>query len=150
MRALIASLEVKSDDPVCASAPEAIDLAVLKLIAEDPAVAAARGGPRAPAVGGLRAARLPQGRRRCTMRAWSAACTIISREGGHVPHEWFAAEVTRLDNVNGDIEALADRLAGIRSWAYIAHRSDWLADPPKWAERTREVESRLSDALHGR
>jgi ATP-dependent RNA helicase SUPV3L1/SUV3 len=71
-------------------------------------------------------------------------------EGGHIPHEWFAAEVSRLDNVNGDIEALADRLAGIRSWAYIAHRADWLADPAKWAERTREVEARLSDALHER
>src|SRR3954447_18241722 len=52
--------------------------------------------------------------------------------------------------MSGDIEALADRLAGIRSWAYIAHRSDWLADPAKWAERTREVEARLSDALHER
>ncbi len=71
-------------------------------------------------------------------------------EGGHVPHEWFAAEVTRLDNVQGDIEALADRLAGIRSWAYIAQRSDWLADPQRWAERTRQVEARLSDALHER
>jgi ATP-dependent RNA helicase SUPV3L1/SUV3 len=71
-------------------------------------------------------------------------------EGGHVPHEWFAAEVARLDNVSGDIEALADRLAGIRSWAYIAHRRDWLKEPAKWAERTREVEARLSDALHER
>src|SRR5258707_14047486 len=71
-------------------------------------------------------------------------------EGGHIPHEWFAAEVTRLDNVAGDIEALADRLAGIRSWAYIAHRADWLQDPAKWAERAREVEARLSDALHER
>jgi ATP-dependent RNA helicase SUPV3L1/SUV3 len=71
-------------------------------------------------------------------------------EGGHIPHEWFAAEVARLDNVAGDIEALADRLAGVRSWAYIAQRSDWLADPAKWAERTRAVEARLSDALHER
>jgi ATP-dependent RNA helicase SUPV3L1/SUV3 len=71
-------------------------------------------------------------------------------EGGHIPHEWFAAEVARLDNMNGDIEALADRLAGIRSWAYIAHRADWLKEPVKWAERTREVEARLSDALHER
>ncbi len=55
-----------------------------------------------------------------------------------------------LDNMSGDIEALADRLAGIRSWAYIAHRSDWLKEPAKWAERTREVEARLSDALHER
>jgi ATP-dependent RNA helicase SUPV3L1/SUV3 len=71
-------------------------------------------------------------------------------EGGHIPHEWFAAEVARLDNMSGDIEALADRLAGIRSWAYISHRADWLKEPAKWAERTREVESRLSDALHER
>jgi ATP-dependent RNA helicase SUPV3L1/SUV3 len=52
--------------------------------------------------------------------------------------------------MSGDIEALADRLAGIRSWAYIAQRSDWLADPQRWAERTRQVEARLSDALHER
>ena len=71
-------------------------------------------------------------------------------EGGHIPHEWFAAEVARLDNMNGDIEALADRLAGICSWAYIAHRSDWLKEPAKWADRTRGVEARLSDALHER
>jgi ATP-dependent RNA helicase SUPV3L1/SUV3 len=69
-------------------------------------------------------------------------------DGGHIPHEWFAAEVARLDNVSGDIEILADRLAGIRSWAYIAHRSDWLQEPTGWADRTREVEARLSDALH--
>src|SRR3712207_4341740 len=43
VRALIRSLEAKSDDPVLRPAPEAIDLAVLKLIAEDPAIAAKRG-----------------------------------------------------------------------------------------------------------
>src|SRR3546814_18826259 len=58
-------------------------------------------------------------------------------EGGHVPHEWFAAEVARLDNVSGDIEALADRLAGVRSWAYIAHRADWLAAPNKRSAERR-------------
>src|SRR5215207_10693976 len=39
VRSLIASLEVRSDDEWLKSAPEAIDLAVLKLVAEDPAVA---------------------------------------------------------------------------------------------------------------
>ncbi len=40
---LIASLEAKSDDPLLRPAPLAIDLAVLKLLAEDPAIAARRG-----------------------------------------------------------------------------------------------------------
>ena len=42
-RSFIASLERPSGDPLLRSAPVAIDLSVLKLIAEDPAVAARRG-----------------------------------------------------------------------------------------------------------
>jgi ATP-dependent RNA helicase SUPV3L1/SUV3 len=149
VRALIASLERKPDDPLLRPAPEAIDLAVLKLIAEDPAIAARRGvqARRLWAVCGLPDFRKvgPMHHSRMVRRLFS-----YIEEGGHVPHEWFAAEVARLDNVSGDIEALADRLAGIRSWAYIAHRADWLREPVKWADRTREVEARLSDALHER
>jgi ATP-dependent RNA helicase SUPV3L1/SUV3 len=146
---LIASLETRSDDPLLRSAPIAMDLAVLKLIAEDPTISAQRGGRvrKLWAVCGL-----PDFRKVGPMHHARMVRRLISYigEGGHIPHEWFAAEVTRLDNVAGDIEALADRLAGIRSWAYIAQRPDWLADPAKWAERTRAVEGRLSDALHQR
>lgn len=149
VKALIRSLEAKSDDPILRPAPEAIDLAVLKIVAEDPALAARKAAQarRLWAVCGLPDFRKvgPMHHARMVRRLFS-----YIGEGGHVPHEWFAAEVARLDNVNGDIEALADRLAGIRSWAYIAHRADWLQDPAKWAERTREVEARLSDALHER
>jgi ATP-dependent RNA helicase SUPV3L1/SUV3 len=147
VRALIASLEAKSDDPLLRQAPEAIDLAVLKAIAEDPAVAARRG---AAARRLWAACGLPDFRKVGPMHHARMVRRVFSYigDGGHIPHEWFAAEVARLDNMSGDIEVLADRLAGIRSWAYIAHRSDWLAEPAKWAERTREVESRLSDALH--
>ena len=146
---LVRSLEAKSDDPLLRPAPEAIDLAVLKLVAEDPAIAARRReqARRLWAVCGLPDFRKvgPMHHARMVRRLFS-----YIGEGGHIPHEWFAAEVARLDNVSGDIEALADRLAGIRSWAYIAHRADWLKDPAKWAERTRAVEARLSDALHER
>jgi ATP-dependent RNA helicase SUPV3L1/SUV3 len=149
VRSLIASLEQKPDDPMLRPAPEAIDLAVLKQIAEDPAIFARKGvqARRLWAVCGLPDFRKvgPMHHSRMVRRLFS-----YIGEGGHVPHEWFAAEVARLDNMSGDIEALADRLAGIRSWAYIAHRADWLKEPAKWAQRTREVEARLSDALHER
>ncbi|MEO7564931.1 MAG: helicase-related protein, partial [Sphingomicrobium sp.] len=149
IRSLIMSLETKSGDPLLRAAPEAIDLTVLKLLAEDPAIAARQEvqARRLWAVCGL-----PDFRKVGAMHHARMVRRVFSYvgEGGHIPHEWFAAEVARLDNVAGDIEALADRLAGVRSWAYIAQRSDWLADPAKWAERTRGVEARLSDALHER
>jgi len=149
VKALIRSLEAKSDDPLLRPAPEAIDLAVLKQLAEDPAIASRR-GPQARRLWAV--CGLPDFRKVGPMHHARMVRRLFSyiEEGGHVPHEWFAAEVARLDNMSGDIEALADRLAGIRSWAYIAHRSDWLKEPAKWAERTREVEGRLSDALHER
>ncbi|MCL6679082.1 DEAD/DEAH box helicase [Sphingomonas sp. RG327] len=147
VRALTASLERPSDDPVLRPAPESIDLAVLKLVSEDPAIAAKRG---ASARRLWAACGLPDFRKVGPMHHARMVRRVFSYigDGGHIPHEWFAAEVARLENVSGDIEVLADRLAGIRSWAYIAHRSDWLQDPAKWADRTREVEARLSDALH--
>ena len=150
---LISSLERRPNHSVIRAAPEAIDLAVLKRLGEDDEV-------RRLAAPGERALR----------RLW-AACglpdfrktgpehhsRLVSRIFGHlstgdgrVPQHWFAEQVARLDNAGGDIEQIADRLAGVRTWAYIAQRPDWLLDPAGMAERTREVEARLSDALHQR
>ncbi|MEO5640532.1 MAG: helicase, partial [Sphingomicrobium sp.] len=147
VRTLIASLEEPSGDPLLRSAPVAIDLTVLKSIAEDPAIMV-RKGRQARAL--WAACGLPDFRKVGPMHHARMVRRIYSYvgEGGHIPHEWFAAEVTRLDNVAGDIEAIADRLAGVRSWAYIAQRADWLKDPARWAARTQAVEERLSDALH--
>ena len=65
-----------------------------------------------------------------------------------LPTDWVAAQVARLDRTDGDIHTLMDRIAGVRVWTYIAHRGAWLADALHWQERTRQLEDRLSDALH--
>ena len=42
------------------------------------------------------------------------------------------------------------RIAQIRTWTFVANRPDWLSDPEHWQGITREVENKLSDALHER
>ncbi|KQN92399.1 helicase [Sphingomonas sp. Leaf231] len=144
--ALVASLAERPDDERLRAAPEALDLKILKRLAEEP-------GVRDRARGNV-------------ARLW-AACGIpdFAKLGldpharfvgrvfgylaqGHIPHQWFADEVARLDRTEGDVETIAGRIAAIRSWAYIAQRPDWLADPQTWAARTLAIEERLSDALH--
>jgi len=66
----------------------------------------------------------------------------------HLPTDWIADHVARLDRIDGGIETLVSRIAGIRIWTYVAHRADWLEDADHWQARTREVEDSLSDALH--
>ena len=146
--ALIADLERKPDSDVLRAAPQAIDLAVLKRLAEEPGV---RDRVRSPQmVARLWAAcGLPDFRKSgIDPHARFVARVFNYLAEGPIPHQWFADEIARLDTVAGDVETLSGRIASVRSWAYIANRKDWLADPAHWANRTREVEERLSDALH--
>ena len=74
----------------------------------------------------------------------------VMSPAGVLPTDWVAEHVTRLDRTDGDIDTLAARIAHIRTWTYVSHRGDWLADARHWQERTRAVEDGLSDALHER
>lgn len=46
------------------------------------------------------------------------------------------------------MDTLSARIAHIRTWTYISHRSAWFDDAKYWQELTRDIEDRLSDALH--
>src|SRR5438270_864906 len=67
-----------------------------------------------------------------------------------IPDAWFAAQVDQADRTDGDIDTLSGRIAQIRTWTFVANRPDWLADPEHWQGISREVENKLSDALHER
>jgi ATP-dependent RNA helicase SUPV3L1/SUV3 len=69
---------------------------------------------------------------------------------GSIPDAWFGAQVDQADRVDGDIDTLSSRIAQIRTWTFVANRPDWLADPEHWQGIAREVENKLSDALHER
>lgn len=67
---------------------------------------------------------------------------------GHLPMDWALSSLERLDRVDGDIDSITQRIAHVRSWAYIAHRGEWLADAKGLQDKARFIEDRLSDALH--
>ena len=52
--------------------------------------------------------------------------------------------------MSGDIDTLSNRIKQIRTWTFVANRKNWLEDPAHWREKTRDIEDRLSDALHER
>ncbi|HUH78223.1 MAG TPA: helicase-related protein, partial [Devosia sp.] len=69
---------------------------------------------------------------------------------GKVNEDWIAEQVRFCDNASGDIDTLSNRIKQIRTWTFVANRKNWLADPSHWREKTRDIEDRLSDALHER
>lgn len=131
-------------------AHDAVDVRTLKALAADPAISALASGEAA--VRALwDACQVPDFRKlhmddhlHLVRRLYEA----LMGETGTIPHDWIAREVKRLDNVAGDIDTLAGRIASIRVWTYISHKKSWLADAAHWAHVTRGVEDKLSDALH--
>lgn len=147
---LIADLERPPLRAELALAPEAIDLAVLKRMAEDPAIRGAIGSSDA------------------VRRFWEVCSLPDFRHAGIDTHARFVARLWRdladgqlsddyvaraiadLDKPGGDIDTLQMRISAIRSWAYITQRSDWVLTREEMAARARSAEARLSDALHAR
>jgi len=69
---------------------------------------------------------------------------------GAVDEDYISRQVTLADAPEGDIDTLSHRIAHIRNWTYIANRPGWLKNPRYWQEKTKDVEDKLSDALHQR
>jgi ATP-dependent RNA helicase SUPV3L1/SUV3 len=74
----------------------------------------------------------------------------LAGPAGRIDRDWMNGHIARLDDVRGDIDILMRRIAFIRTWTYVSHRSRWVADAEHFRELTRAIEDRLSDALHER
>ncbi len=146
---LLADLSAPPGERELAAAPEAIDLAVLRKLAEQPFARAIRGPANVRRF--WEVCSLPDFRTsgvdthaRFVSRLWQDL-----REG-YIGADYVAARIAELDHMRGDIAVLQGRIAAIRSWAYICQRPDWVLARDEMAARARAVEARLSDALHAR
>ncbi len=69
---------------------------------------------------------------------------------GFIGEDWFSRQLKHCDISEGDLDTLSNRIAHVRTWTFIANRADWLKAPIYWQARAREIEDKLSDALHER
>jgi ATP-dependent RNA helicase SUPV3L1/SUV3 len=149
--ALQVSLAVTPTHEALTRAPIAEDLRVLDHAARDADVREMAIGP--VAVERLwDACQIPDYRKIAPAAHAELVTTLYGflMQKGRIPDPWFAAQVEQADRTDGDIDTLSARIAQIRTWTFVANRPDWLADPEHWQGIAREVENKLSDALHER
>ena len=146
---LIGALEIPASGDHFVRAREADDLLVLKLLAESAEIAArASDGKSVRLLWDV--CRIPDFRGISHQEHAALLGEIFGylHEAGTIPEDWLASQIARIDRIDGDIDTLSRRLAFIRTWTYVAQRRGWTRDETHWREATREVEDRLSDALH--
>ncbi|MDX1581350.1 MAG: helicase-related protein, partial [Alphaproteobacteria bacterium] len=121
---LIRSLEASPDHDRLNRAPEAVDLAVLKMLAADESIRANAGGPAALKLL-WQACQIPDFRKTMVdehARLVGRIFRHLSTEEARLPENWVAGQVGGLDRAEGDIDTIANRIAHIRTWTYIANR----------------------------
>ena len=150
LRRLILSLEKPSGHPALIHNPHALDEWVLRRMAEDAAI-----GPNIAGARQVRRlwdlARLPDFRKAGPeghARLVLGLAETLADPDARLSDKGLERRLDDLSSTQGDIAKLQQRLANIRTWTYAAHRPDWLENPEKWQDRTREIEDSLSDALH--
>jgi ATP-dependent RNA helicase SUPV3L1/SUV3 len=149
--ALQVSLALSPGHEVLTRAPIAEDLRVLDHAARDVEVRDMAHG--AAAVERLwEACQIPDYRKVAPAAHAELVTTVFGflMQKGRIPDAWYASQVDQSDRTDGDIDTLSGRIAQIRTWTFVANRPDWLRDPEHWQGITREVENKLSDALHER
>ncbi len=151
IRSLRASLDVAPTVPGLTRALPAIDSQALDYLSRYPEIIDTATGPER--VEKLwEACALPDYRRIAPAQHADLISTLFSDlvRFGTVNEDFMAEQVRRADRTDGEIDTLSARIAQIRTWTYVSNRPGWLADPTHWQEKTREIEDRLSDALHER
>ncbi|MHC2466209.1 helicase-related protein [Bradyrhizobium embrapense] len=149
--ALQVSLALTPNHEALTRAPVAEDLRVLEHVARDAEVREWAHG--AKAVERLwEACQVPDYRKLSPAAHAELVTTLYGflMQKGRVPDAWFAAQVDQANRTDGDIDTLSGRIAQIRTWTFVANRPDWLYDPDHWQGITRDLENKLSDALHER
>jgi ATP-dependent RNA helicase SUPV3L1/SUV3 len=148
---LLASLHASPRREGLMRAPVASDVAALELLSRQEEIRAMADSPEAVRLL-WEACQLPDYRNISgTEHAGIVAALFrFLRTRGRIDEDWLARQVARCARFEGDIDALSNRIAHVRTWTFVANRSHWLDDPLHWQEVTRRIEDRLSDALHER
>ncbi len=146
---LIRSLDMVPAEAGLTRAPPAEDQAALEHAARDPLIRRIATQPdRVKLL--WEVCQVPDYRKIAPANHADLVATIYTQltQNGAITDDWFAHQVGLADRTDGDIDTLANRIAHIRTWTFVANRADWLGDPAHWQNVTRSIEDRLSDALH--
>ena len=69
---------------------------------------------------------------------------------GKLDNDWIKSQINRLDNFDGEIDTLLNRISNIRTWTFITNRTKWLDESDYWQNKAKNIEDKLSDELHRR
>ena len=67
---------------------------------------------------------------------------------GKISNNYIKNKLSLLNNMDGNVDSISNRIANVRTWLYVSNKSNWVENQDYWIERTKYLEDKLSDRLH--
>ena len=74
--------------------------------------------------------------------------SFLSSKHGKINNNWMKQQLNNLDNYEGNIDSLANRISYVRTWSYVSNKSNWVENADYWIAKTKDMEDKLSEKLH--
>ncbi len=73
---------------------------------------------------------------------------FLREKPGKISNTYMKDQLSVLDKMDGNVDSISNRIANVRTWAYVSNKSNWVENQDYWIERTKYIEDKLSDRLH--
>jgi len=73
---------------------------------------------------------------------------FLTSDKGKITNDWMKRQLSGLDNIEGNIDAIANRISHVRTWSYVSNKKNWVENSDYWVAKTQHIEDKLSDKLH--
>ena len=73
---------------------------------------------------------------------------FLSGVNGKITNDFMRLQLMKLDKLDGNVDSLANRIANVRTWSYVANKNNWVENQNYWVNKTKFLEDKLSDRLH--
>ncbi len=73
---------------------------------------------------------------------------FLTSEERKIPNYYMKKQLSMLDKLDGNVDSISNRISNVRTWSYVANKSNWVENQDYWVERTKNLEDKLSDRLH--
>ena len=74
--------------------------------------------------------------------------SFLSSKNGKINNNWMKQQLNNLDNYEGNIDSLANRISYVRTWSYVSNKNNWVENSDYWIAKTKDIEDKLSEKLH--
>jgi len=78
----------------------------------------------------------------------SKVFNFLTGEEKKIPNYYMKKQLSMLDNLDGNVDSISNRISNVRTWSYVTNKSNWVENQDYWIERAKNLEDKLSDRLH--